>query len=124
VVTSSALTAVALQWYTRVNYMTGHNSAIIAGGMVMRKEKIDSLEPELRETFLRTCERVEVLLNKTIRRDDQKAFDVIMKKGIIATETSKYEAEWDAAAKQVRDRMTGRVFSKSLLDAVEAAAVE
>jgi len=36
VVTSSALTAVALQWYTRVKYMTGHNSAIIAGGMVMR----------------------------------------------------------------------------------------
>jgi len=124
VVTSSALTAVALQWYTRVNYMTGHNSAIIAGGMVMRKEKVDSLSPELKETFLRTCERVELLLNKTIRRDDQKAYDVVMKKGIIATDTSKYRAEWNAAAKQVRDRMTGRVFSKSLLDAVEAAAIE
>ena len=122
VVTSSALTAVALQWYTRVKYMTGHNSAIIAGGMVMRKERIDSLAPDLKETFLRTCERVEVLLNKTIRRDDQKAYDVVLKKGIIATDTAKYEAEWEASAKQVRDRMTGRVFSKTLLDAVEAAA--
>lgn len=122
VVTSSALTAVALQWYTRVKYMTGHNSAIIAGGMVMRKERIDSLAPDLKETFLRTCERVEVLLNKTIRRDDQKAYDVVLKKGIIATDTAKYEAEWAASAKQVRDRMTGRVFSKTLLDAVESAA--
>ena len=122
VVTSSALTAVALQWYTRVKYMTGHNSAIIAGGMVMRKDRIDGLAPDLRETFLRTSKRVELLLNKTIRRDDQKAYDVVLKKGIIATDTSKYEAEWDAAAKQVRDRMTGRVFSKTLLDAVEAAA--
>ena len=122
VVTSSALTAVALQWYTRVKYMTGHNSAIIAGGMVMRKERIDSLDPDLKETFLRTCERVEVLLNKTIRRDDQKAYEVVLKKGIIATDTAKYEAEWSSSAKQVRDRMTGRVFSKSLLDAVEAAA--
>jgi len=124
VVTSSALTAVALQWYTRVSYMTGHNSSIIAGGMVMRKKKIDRLPAELKETFLRTCERVEVLLNKTIRRDDQKAYDVVMKKGIIATDTAKYEAEWAASAKKVRDRMTGRVFSKSLLQAVEAAAAE
>jgi TRAP-type C4-dicarboxylate transport system substrate-binding protein len=124
VVTSSALTAVALQWYTRVKYMTGHNSAIIAGGMVMRKEKIDGLPADLKETFLRTCERVEVLLNKTIRRDDQKAYDVVIKKGIIATDTAKYKAEWEASAKKVRDRMTGRVFSKSLLQAVEAAAAE
>ena len=124
VVTSSALTAVALQWYTRVNYMTGHNSAIIAGGMVMRKEKVDSLAPDLKEAFLRTAKRVEVLLNKTIRRDDEKAYDVVLKKGIIATDTSKFRAEWDAAAKKVRDGMTGRVFSKSLLEAVQAAAVE
>jgi TRAP-type C4-dicarboxylate transport system substrate-binding protein len=124
VVTSSALTAVALQWYTRVKYMTGHNSSIIAGGMVMRKEKIDGLPPDLKEAFLRTSKRVETLLNKSIRRDDQKAYDVVIKKGIVATDTSKYKAEWDAAAKQVRDRMTGRVFSKTLLQAVEAAAAE
>lgn len=124
VVTSSALTAVALQWYTRVKYMTGHNSAIIAGGMVVRKEKIDSLPADLKEAFLRTTKRVETLLNQSIRRDDQKAYDVVIKKGIVATDTGKYKAEWDAAAKQVRDRMTGRVFSKTLLDAVEAAAVQ
>jgi TRAP-type C4-dicarboxylate transport system substrate-binding protein len=124
VVTSSALTAVALQWYTRVKYMTGHNSAIIAGGMVMRKEKIDSLPPDLREAFLESSKRVETLLNKTIRRDDQKAYEVVLKKGIIATDTGKYQAEWDGAAKEVRDRMTGRVFSKELLQAVAAAAAE
>ena len=124
VVTSSALTAVALQWHTRVKYMTGHNSAIIAGGMVMRKDKVDGLPDDLKEIFLRTCDRVEVLLNKTIRRDDQKAYDVVIKKGITATDTSEYKAEWDAAATKVKERMAGRVFPKSLLQAVEAAAAE
>ena len=124
VVTSSALTAVALQWYTRVKYMTGHNSAIIAGGVVMRKEKVDELPADLKEAFLRTAKRAETLLHKSIRRDDQKAYDVVVKKGIIPTDTSKYKAEWDAAAKQVRTRMAGRVFPKSLLQAVEAAAAE
>ena len=71
VVTSSALTAVALQWYTRVKYMTGHNSAIIAGGTVMKKEKIDALPPDLKEAFLRTAKRAETLLHTSIRRDDQ-----------------------------------------------------
>ena len=51
VISSSALTAVALQWYTRVKYMTAHNSAIIAGGTMMRQDKFDELPPELQETF-------------------------------------------------------------------------
>ena len=49
---------------------------------------------------------------------------MVLKKGIIATDTGKYQAEWDAAAKEVPDRMTGRVFSKELLQAVAAAAAE
>jgi TRAP-type C4-dicarboxylate transport system substrate-binding protein len=67
---------------------------------------------------------VEVVINKAIRRDDDKAYDVVLKKGIVATDTSRYKAEWDEAARQVRDRMTGRVFSKSLLEAVQAAGAE
>jgi len=43
VVAVSALAAVSLQWYTRVKYMTAHNSAIIAGGTVMNKDRFDSL---------------------------------------------------------------------------------
>jgi TRAP-type C4-dicarboxylate transport system substrate-binding protein len=124
VVTSSALTAVALQWHTRVKYMTAHNSAIIAGGAVLRKDKVDALPADLKDVFLRTAKRVEVVINKAIRRDDDKAYDVVLKKGIVATDTSKYKAEWDEAARQVRDRMTGRVFSKSLLEAVQAAGAE
>ena len=49
VISSSALTAVALQWYTRVKYMTAHNSAIIAGGTVMRQDKYDELRRSSRK---------------------------------------------------------------------------
>lgn len=124
VVTSSALTAVALQWYTRVNYMTGHNLSIIAGGVVMKKDKLDALPPDLQEAFYSTAKRVETLLNESIRRDDQTAYDVVMKKGIVATDTNRHKAEWDQVSKQVLDRMTGRVFSKDLVDAVKAAAAK
>ena len=124
VVTSSALTAVALQWHTRVNYMTGHNLSIIAGGVVMKKDKLDALAPDLQEAFYSTAKRAETLLNKSIRRDDQTAYDVVLKKGIVATDTNRHKAEWDAVSKQILDRMTGRVFSKDLVDAVRAAAAK
>jgi TRAP-type C4-dicarboxylate transport system substrate-binding protein len=124
VVTSSALTAVALQWYTRVKYMTGHNLSIIAGGVVMKKDKLDALPPDLQEIFYSTAKRVETLLNASIRKDDKVAFDVVKKKGIIATDTMAYKAEWDAVSEKILDRMTGRVFSKDLVDAVRAAAAK
>jgi TRAP-type C4-dicarboxylate transport system substrate-binding protein len=122
VVSSSALTAVALQWYTRVKYMTAHNSAIIAGGTMMRKDKFDELPPDLQEVFQSTADRAHELLNKVIRKDDEKAYQVVLKKGIQAVEAGDAQAAWDAADKKVRDNLTGRMFSKSLVNAVAEAA--
>ena len=121
-VSSSALTAVALQWYTRVKYMTGWNSAIIAGGTLMRKDKYDALPPDLQEAFDSTSARAHELINKTIRKDDEKAYDVIVKKGIQVVDAGDAKAEWDAAYAKVRENFTGRLFSKSLLVAVTDAA--
>jgi len=122
VVASSALTAVALQWYTQVKYMTAHNSAIIAGGTVMRKDKFDELPPDLQEIFQSTADRAHELLNKTIRKDDQQAYDIVVKRGIEAVPAGDAKAEWDEADKKVRDSLTGRMIPKSLVDAVAAAA--
>jgi TRAP-type C4-dicarboxylate transport system substrate-binding protein len=73
--------------------------------------------------FDTTAVRAHELLNKVIRRDDQKAYDVVLKRGIESIEAGDAQAEWDAADKKVRDKLTGRLFSKSLVDAVAAAAV-
>jgi len=122
VVASSAITAVAFQWYTRVKYMTAHNSAIIVGGTMMRKDKLDELPPDLREAFDSTAARAHQLLNKVIRKDDQKSYDIVLKKGILPVEMGDAKPEWEAAYKKVRDNLTGRMFPKSLLDQVVAAA--
>lgn len=121
-VSSSALTAVALQWFTRVKYMTGWNSAIIAGGTIMRKDKFDELPPDLQEIFQSTADRAHDLINKTIRKDDEEAYKLVVKRGIQVVDAGDAKAEWDAAYKKVRDNFTGRLFSKSLLDAVTEAA--
>ncbi len=122
VVAASALAAVSLQWYTRVKYVTAHNSAIIVGATMMRKKKFEELPPDLQATLLSTAERAHDVLNKAIRRDDKKAYSVVMKRGIEPVEAGAHKAEWDKAQKQVRDNLTGRIYPKSLLDGVAAAA--
>ena len=122
VISSSAITAVAFQWYTRVKYMTAHNSAIIVGGTMMRKDKFDELPPDLQEAFDSTAARAHEILNKVVRKEDEKAYKVVVKKGIQPVEAGDGKAEWDAADKKVRDNLTGRMFSKSLVAAVTAAA--
>jgi TRAP-type C4-dicarboxylate transport system substrate-binding protein len=122
VIASSAITAVSFQWYTRVKYMTAGNSAIIVGGTVMRKDKFDELPPDLQETFESTAARAHDLLNKVVRKEDQKAYAVVMKKGIQPVEPGDGQAEWDAAHKKVRDNLTGRMFPKSLVAAVTEAS--
>ena len=122
VVSSSAITAVSFQWYTRVKYMTAHNSAIIVGGTMMRKDKYDELPPDLQEAFDSTAARAHEILNKVVRKEDEKAYKVVVDKGIQPVEAGDGKADWDAAHKKVRDNLTGRMFPKSLVAAVTAAA--
>ena len=46
----------------------------------------------------------------------------MLKRGMIAVEVDAYEAEWNEVSRQVRERLAGRVYPNSLLEAVTAAA--
>ena len=119
---ASALAAVSLQWYTRLKYVTADNSGIIVGATIVRRDKFDALTEEHQKLLVDTGIRAHKALNKSIRRDDDTSYKTILKRGITAIDTSAAKPEWDKAAEQVRTNLTGRVYSKSLLDAVESAA--
>jgi TRAP-type C4-dicarboxylate transport system substrate-binding protein len=119
---ASALAAVALQWYTRLKYMSKRNSGIIVGATIIRTDKFEALTEDQQNVLVSTGIRAHKALNRSIRRDDDKSYATVLKRGITALDTSEHEAEWDDVSKQVRERLTGRVYPKSLLDAVIAAA--
>ncbi len=118
-VPASALAAVALQWYTRLNYMAKENFGIIIGGSLIKQEKFDALSEHDQKVLMDTSERAARTGDTMARRDDERAYASLVKRGMIEVDTSAYKAEWDAVAKKTRERLTGRVFSKSLLEAVE-----
>jgi TRAP-type C4-dicarboxylate transport system substrate-binding protein len=120
-VPASALAAVAMQWYTRLNYMAKQNFGIIIGGSFIKKEKFYALTEGDQKVLLDTAERAAKASEKLARRDDDRAYESLVKRGITVVDTSPYKAAWDAAAAQTRKNLIGRIYSKSLLEAVEQA---
>ncbi|MDH3622839.1 MAG: TRAP transporter substrate-binding protein DctP [Myxococcales bacterium] len=118
-VPASAIAAVALQWYTRLNYMAKENFGIIVGGSLIKQEKFDELSEVDQKILIDTSERAARALDGLARRDDDRAYDSLVSRGMIEVNTAAYQAEWDAAAAKARKNLTGRVYSKSLLEAVE-----
>jgi TRAP-type C4-dicarboxylate transport system substrate-binding protein len=119
---ASAIAALALQWFTKLKYMSKDSFGIILGASLIKKEKFDQLSPEDQKVLKETARRAAAALDKVVRRDDAKAYDVLLDRGIELVDTSPHRAEWDRAAEETIDRLTGRIFSKSLLADVQAAA--
>lgn len=121
-VPASALAALAMQWHTRLKYVSARNSGIIVGATVIRKDKLEALSEEHRKVLLDTSRRVEDALKKSIRRDDANAYETMVKRGMTVIDGDSHQADWDDVSRQVRERLAGRVYPKSLLEAVTAAA--
>ncbi len=118
-VPASAIAAVALQWYTRLKYMAKQNFGIIVGGSIIKQEKFNELSEADQKTLIDTSERAARALDGLARRDDDRAYDSLISRGMIEVDTAPYKGEWDSAAAKARKNLTGRVYSKSLLNAVE-----
>lgn len=119
-VPASAIAAVALQWYTRLKYMAKDNFGIIVGGSIVKQEKFDELSPEDQKALLDTSERAARALDTLSRRDDERAYRSMISRGVVEVDTTPHKAKWDAVAAKTRANLTGRVYSKSLLQSVEA----
>jgi TRAP-type C4-dicarboxylate transport system substrate-binding protein len=123
-VPASCIIAVAIQWYTKLNYMAKQNFNIIIGGSIIKEEVFNQLTEEDQEILLRTAERGARAMDKIVLRDDQKAYQTLIERGINEVDLSLHQSEWDEIAKKSREQLAGRVYSKSLLEQVAKLAAE
>jgi len=122
VVPSSAIGAVALQWFTKLKYMSSESFGIVLGATMIKTEKLKELSPGDQDVLRDTAKRAALALDKVVRHDDARAYEVMVERGIEVVDTNPYRSEWEAAGKETRERLTGRIYSQSLLDEVQAAA--
>ena len=123
-VPSSCIMAVAIQWYTKLNYMAKQNLNILVGGSIVKHEVFAQLTPGDQKILLDTAERGARAMDKIVIRDDERAYQTLLSRGLTEVDLSPHKAEWDAVAKTAREQLAGRVYSQSLLDHVTALAAE
>jgi TRAP-type C4-dicarboxylate transport system substrate-binding protein len=120
----SAIMAIAIQWYTKLEYMAKQNLNIIIGGSIVKKEVFNQLTPKDQKILLATAERGARAMDKIVLRDDATAYQTLIDRGINVVDLSPYQSEWDAVAKRSREQLVGRVYSQSLLAQVTKLAAE
>lgn len=121
-VTASALTAVALQWFTRLKYVSAETSGIIVGAMVVRKDKMDALSEKDRELMRVTARIGNHEMRDAARKMDDKAYRALVSRGLTAVNVGSHRSEWEAVAKKTRDKLAGRLYPRSLLQRVAKIA--
>jgi TRAP-type transport system periplasmic protein len=124
-VVASATAASALQWYTRTTHVSQQANTFLIGATIMSEQKYDSLPPDLQTALTETSTQAHRALIQRIRRDDDRYYtSLTTRHNITAVDQSPYQNEWQDAARQTRERLVGRVYSRELLERVMREARE
>lgn len=119
---ASATVASALQWNTRLSFVTRQHAAMLIGATILDKRDFDALAPDLQTTLLDTARQAHESLNRTIRRDDERYYQALLGRGLTEVDLSATQAEWTRVGQEARERLVGRIYSRDILDRVIAAA--
>jgi TRAP-type C4-dicarboxylate transport system substrate-binding protein len=119
------LAAIALQWYSHVRFMTDRPPSYAIGALVIRTDVLARLTPADRDLLLRGGRELGAKLTASVRRDNERAKKAMLQAGIVVVHIpDDVQAKLVAAGKQVWTRLAGKLYSKELLERVEAVVAE
>lgn len=113
--------AIALQWFTKIKYITDVPLAYIAGGIVMKRNMFQKLPQPFQNILIESCQRHLDQLKTVTRRENREAIKVMAKHGVKIIPPSKdtideFKKLWERAM----GRLSGQTFSKKVLDEVSS----
>jgi TRAP-type C4-dicarboxylate transport system substrate-binding protein len=115
----SPVAAVALQWYTKVKFMTTMPMSFAIGATVVSVESLKKLSPEDQKIVEEIGKSAAKKLRRVIRKANEDAKSTMTKKGVtVVTTPPGMVDEFTKNALQVHTDLTGKVFQKSDLDMV------
>jgi TRAP-type C4-dicarboxylate transport system substrate-binding protein len=74
--------AIALQWFTRVKYVTEAPLNYMLGGLVAKKEAFDKIDPRHQTVVKEVFQRHTIRLKEVIRAENQEALAVMQQQGV------------------------------------------
>jgi TRAP-type C4-dicarboxylate transport system substrate-binding protein len=120
---ATPLALVALQWHTKLKYISEETHGVLLGAMIISKKKWDSIPEDVRATLYKQIKENYEGDATATRQDDRKALEKLLQRGFIKSKLSPQgQTELDNLSKQVREHLVGRVYSKELLERVTKIA--
>jgi TRAP-type C4-dicarboxylate transport system substrate-binding protein len=118
---NSPLGAVALQWYSKVKFMSARPLVFAIGATIMSVDAVNKVAPANRKVIEMIAKSNQKKARAIVRKANADAHKLILKKGITLVEpTAATVEEMTALAGEVQRAMTGKVFSKEELAMVIA----
>ena len=120
---ASPLATVALQWYTKLKFMSKGPVSVAIGAIIIRKETFEKLPAELQTLMRENAKSVALKLKGVVRKDNDKAIKAMQKAGMIAIDIPKdIDTEIQRASGEVSKNLTGKLYSAELLAKVRSTA--
>lgn len=124
-VIGTPLSVIAMQWHSYLKYRVKYRFAIGVGATVITKKSFDRLPKDLQDVVLRVSQKHHKALIDVIRRDNQRALRVLIKRGLKSISVPKSEKQLiRKISRKTWKSFTGKLFSKADLDRVKALLKE
>jgi len=118
---SSPLGVVALQWYTKVKYMSSTPMVFAIGATVLSLDAVKKVSAEDRKTIDAIAKRSQKKARATIRKANEDARKMLLRKGITLVDVPQDMIdELVKVAAEVQSELVGKVYSKEELEMVIA----
>ncbi|QPJ63806.1 MAG: ABC transporter substrate-binding protein [Candidatus Nitronauta litoralis] len=118
---ASPVGTLALQWFTKVNYMSQIRMGHASGAVLISKRQFKKIPDKYKGAVKDISKRYLADLVKTINSENEKAIEVMQKNGMKLTAAPGQE-ELDrlhAIGEKIQKRLTGKLFDQKLLDKVQ-----
>jgi len=114
--------AIGLQWFREAKYLTNSRLANAAGATLISKSAYDRLSNEQKKIVHTTLEKYAGELTQELRRENDKALQILFSKGVQKVEPNAEELQGlKDTALRVQEKLVGQLYSKELLQMARKA---
>jgi TRAP-type C4-dicarboxylate transport system substrate-binding protein len=118
-VIGTAYATVALQWHIKLTHVSKRTSGVLLAAMVINKKKWESIPEHVKGHVQGEIRRYTEGDADSTRQADRRAYKRLVDRGFVATDFSPAgEKEFQTMSATVRDKLTGRIYDKALLERV------
>ncbi len=121
-IASSPIGAIALQWHTRVKYLTEVPLAYLYATLVIQEKALDKLDPADRTLVETTLQETFAELDRQNRADNLQALDALRQQGIeFIQPTLEQQQAWETHANTTLKSLAGEgLFSAGMLSRMQS----